>query len=155
MYLRRKRRKKRIVLIFLFIFFALILISPYLFIDISLIGNDVINVDIGKKYSEPGYKGFFLGKNVTKDIKVSNNISKTKGSYYVKYSYKWFVYKRSKKRNVVVKDISSPKIELKGSTPFSLVLGDKYIEPGFTAIDNVDGDVTDKVKMSDNIDSNN
>ena len=71
MYLRRKRRKKRIVLIFLFIFFALILISPYLFIDISLIGNDVINVDIGKKYSEPGYKGFFLGKNVTKDIFIT------------------------------------------------------------------------------------
>lgn len=145
--------KKKVKILIIFVCFIMILFLPYFLINISLFGKNVINVDIGKKYSEPGYKGSFLGKNITNSIKVSNNLKNEKGTYFVKYSYGWLFYKKNVQRKVVVKDISSPKIELVGSNPYSLAIGEEYVEPGFSATDNVDGDLTKNVKVNSNVDS--
>lgn len=42
-------------------------------------------------------------------------------------------------------DLSSPVINLDGDNPLTVVLGGTYTEPGFTATDNEDGDVTANV----------
>ncbi|MFN3939934.1 MAG: DUF5011 domain-containing protein [Chitinophagales bacterium] len=42
-------------------------------------------------------------------------------------------------------DLSSPVITLTGDNPFTVVLGGSYVDPGFTATDNEDGDVTASV----------
>jgi subtilisin family serine protease len=45
-------------------------------------------------------------------------------------------------------DTTPPVLTLKGANPISLFEGDTYVEPGYTAIDNVDGDITSKVTVS-------
>lgn len=47
--------------------------------------------------------------------------------------------------NYVVKDVRRPVIKLKGDKKMVLRAGEEYVEPGFTAEDIFDGDVTDQV----------
>lgn len=53
----------------------------------------------------------------------------------------------------VVKDLAEPTITLEGSEEYVLLIGEKYEEPGFSALDNYDGDVTELVKVEGEPDS--
>lgn len=50
------------------------------------------------------------------------------------------------------KDTTAPVIVLEGSSPQYVAKDSTYVEPGYTANDDVDGDITDLVKTQDNID---
>src|SRR5699024_2326453 len=50
-------------------------------------------------------------------------------------------------------DTESPVIELNGSSSMELVVGDIYEEPGATAKDNVDGDISDNIEITGNVDT--
>ena len=150
---RKRKIKKAVKLLSLVVIVLLVFLLPYFLINIHLIGNNKITIDYGDKYSESGYKGSFLGNNISKDIKVTDNINSKIGEYKVIYTYQWLFYKKTKTRTVEVKDVSSPKIELTGNNPYSLTIGSTYKEPGFKATDNLDGDLTKEVKVKDNIDS--
>ncbi len=54
---------------------------------------------------------------------------------------------------VTVSDQSKPVITLTGEPAMRVSLGETFVEPGFSAQDNVDGDVTTKVSVSGNIDT--
>jgi hypothetical protein len=54
---------------------------------------------------------------------------------------------------VTVEDMTPPNIELYGDTEVNLFFGSDYVEPGFSATDNVDGDVTDRVIVSGSVGS--
>ena len=124
------------------------------FFYFELIGDKTVEVDINKKYLENGAIAKFFNKKID-DIKITNNVNTKKiGKYKVKYSAKAFIFKKRLERTVIVKDKEKPKIELKGESTIYLNIGEKYKEPGFTAKDNVDGDITKKVKTTTNIDSN-
>ena len=56
-------------------------------------------------------------------------------------------------RKIVYDDPIAPKIKLKGKKTITLELGDSYDEPGFTATDNCDGDLTKKVSVTGNVDT--
>lgn len=43
---------------------------------------------------------------------------------------------------------NSPKIEFTGGSTLQILLGDKFVEPGYKALDKEDGDVTEKVVVS-------
>lgn len=153
--MRRKRRIKKTVKYSLLVIVILSLIClPYFLINISLMGDSTTLLDLGEKFSEPGYTGSFLGNNIKSKINVKNDIKDDIGKYKVSYSYSFLFYKKTKNRIVVRKDISPPKIELVGENNVQLLIGQNYNELGFKAIDNVDGDLTDKVKVTDNIDIN-
>lgn len=44
-------------------------------------------------------------------------------------------------------DLESPTIDLAGASQMTLELGSVYVEPGFSATDNVDGDLTEEVRI--------
>jgi hypothetical protein len=46
-------------------------------------------------------------------------------------------------------DNITPVITLKGDNTFTVIIGNEYIDPGFTAKDNKDGDITYLVKVTD------
>ena len=48
----------------------------------------------------------------------------------------------------LVKDTIAPVITLKGANPMTIALNSTYTEPGATAIDNVDGDISNKIIIS-------
>ena len=137
----------------IFIIGITIIIMPYFLINIELYGDDKMVLDYGEKYSEPGYRGNILSDDITSEIKVSDNIKDDVGTYIVKYNYKALFYNKTKERIVQVSDLSGPKITLEGDKNIEVTINTEYKEPGFTAIDNLDGDLTKEVKVSDNIDT--
>ena len=50
-------------------------------------------------------------------------------------------------------DKTAPVIELTGEETITLKVGDSYTEPGYTSIDDYDGDITDKVVKTGNVDT--
>lgn len=146
-------KKKIIISIFLALIISF-LISPYFFIKIKLIGNKEITLDYGEKYSESGYKAYLFNKNISDEIKVSNNIKNELGTYKVTYTYNFLFYKIKKNRVVKVADISAPTISLNGDENIEVTIDTEYVEAGATAIDNLDGDLTDNIKITNNININ-
>lgn len=56
--------------------------------------------------------------------------------------------------NLVLGDWTPPVITLDGDNPIIIVARTSYTEPGYTAIDDVDGDITENVVITNNIDIN-
>lgn len=146
-------KKKTVLFLVLGIVVIGIFISPFLFIKINLVGDGTITVNYGDKYKEPGYLAYLGGKNVTSDVKVSSDIKSSLGTYKVTYKYKFLFYNIVRKRVVKVEDVVGPKIELVGDKELELTINTEYVEPGFKAIDNKDGDVTNSVKVENKIDN--
>lgn len=150
---RRRLKVKRIVIIgIILIVVLLIVLSPFIFVNIKLIGNEKIELDYGEKYSEPGFKAYMFNKEITNKIKVKNNIKESVGNYEVIYGYKFLIYNIKRTRKIVVSDLTGPNITLKGDKELSVTIDTKYEEPGYEAIDKLDGDLTENVKVTDNID---
>lgn len=53
----------------------------------------------------------------------------------------------SVQRVLVYKDPLAPELKLKGEESLTMLAGDAYEEPGWTATDNADGDLSDQVKV--------
>ena len=56
------------------------------------------------------------------------------------------------KRKIPLRDMILPEIQLEGGEDYVITLGTRYEEPGFTATDNVDGDVTAMVRVEGEVD---
>lgn len=143
---------KNIIVLILILLALLLFISPFLFINITMIGDKNIVLNYGDKYSESGYRAKMFNKNITNDIKVTDNIKDDIGKYKVIYSYKFLFYKIKRVRNVEVKDIEKPKLELTGGNVYETTVNEEYNDPGYSAIDNKDGDITDQVVVSGSVD---
>lgn len=57
-------------------------------------------------------------------------------------------------RKIVCYDPIYPEINLEGEQEMILNLGFPYVDPGFTALDNLDGDLTDRVTVKGKVDVN-
>lgn len=118
--------------------------------SITLNGNINQIVCPKHQYKEEGYKAFdeYDGDITDKVIlkKEDNKII-----YQVEDSSK---NKDEKIREIIYQDNEKPKITLKGSSKQNIYLNNPYKEYGFTANDNCDGDITNKVTMSGKVDVN-
>ena len=54
---------------------------------------------------------------------------------------------------VEVSDQDAPVISLEGASSLSIAYGESYIEPGYKAMDNVDGDITERVEVTGEVGS--
>lgn len=142
-----KLKKKNIILLILF----LLLISGGLFyvfynpLDVTL---KIKQLDVGEPFKNQ-FMATANNKDVTKDTRFTSNIQpKKEGLYSVTFTYKR--YKRVMK--IEVKDIGKPNITLIEGEVIKLPINEKYIEPGYEAIDNLDGNITDKVKVEGIVD---
>lgn len=50
-------------------------------------------------------------------------------------------------------DKEKPEIKLKGDAEMTLTVGDAFVDPGFSCVDNVDGDCTSKVTITGTVDT--
>lgn len=118
--------------------------------DIELKGDNPTYVCPNKGYTEEGYTAF---DNYDGDItdKVDAIIDKDNILYRVFDSS----FNRTEvKRDIIHEDKINPSIELKGKRTIYIYEGNSYIEEGYTAFDNCDGDITDKVVSTGNVDTN-
>ena len=85
-------------------------------------------------------------------VSIKNNINTNKlGIYSVIYELKYKGIKIKKVRRVKVVDTHCPNIKLNGTNEKNIFLNEKYVEDGYIAIDNYDGNITDKVSISSNL----
>lgn len=122
---------------------------------IKIKGEKEIILNLKEEYKEKGAKASLFGKDLSKNIKTEGIIDIEKvGTYTITYKISSKYFKKSAKaiRTIKVVDNINPEIKLKGGN-VSLYVGEKYNEPGYTASDNYDGDITKNVVISNNIDA--
>ncbi len=146
--------KNKLNLLFITIFALLIIVALviYNFIllpSIRLKGSRYIEIDYLSEYKEKGYSAHFLHDDITSKVKVVSNVNTKKlGDYEVKYSVNINGFKRQVVRKVKVTDKTAPVIKLASKDDIYVCPNCKYKEEPFSATDNYDGDVTDKVKVT-------
>ena len=97
--------------------------------EITLNGDENLNLEFGKKYEEPGY---------TAIDDLHYEILDSSGN------------RADKVRHINITDTTPPEIKLNGNAFISIVKGTKYEEQGATATDNKDGNLSDKIKITGN-----
>lgn len=144
--------KKNIYISFIYLITsAILLIISYFtlfaqLINIKLNGDDVIKIEVNEKYKELGATVYGTNKGYT--IKGKVDTSKL-ASYTLTYSINSLVNK-TVERHVIVVDSKSPEIKLIGEN-VTIYTYEEYNEPGFTATDNYDGDLTNKITVENNV----
>ncbi|MYC79205.1 MAG: DUF5011 domain-containing protein [Cenarchaeum sp. SB0661_bin_35] len=119
---------------------------------ITLLGQTNMTIPFNTTYVEPGYTatdhedGDLTG-NVTVTGTVNTN---TIGTYTIHYDVTDSAGNNATRQNrtVNVVDETPPSITLMGPANMTVLVNSTYIEPGYTATDNVDGDITSRVVVT-------
>ena len=146
-----KKRRYPILFIILFLLLIVLYVFLHMFVPkITLNGSNTIEISYSDTYQELGANAKFLGKDFTKKIKITENVDTSKiGTYQVIYSLKEGIFHIQKERTVKVVDQKSPTIELDGEGEYNVCPNEKFKEIGFTATDEYDGNLTEKVKVKE------
>ncbi|WP_455721565.1 polysaccharide deacetylase family protein [Agathobacter sp.] len=118
-----------------------------------------ITVEYGNKFEMPKIKAYEKGHFINrkgKEIKctVDSNVDETKvGSYEIKITAKYKKKTKTQTIKVEIVDKKAPEITLTGDAETTVEAGSEYADPGYSAQDNYDGDLTDKVKVSGDVDT--
>ena len=115
--------------------------------------------DFLTKQKEKEYQDVISSLNDDKqklEVKVKGNVNSKKiGKQKITYEVKNKLGIIKKKERIVnVVDKIPPTITLKGAKEIDVILGNKYTDLGYKMIDNVDGDISIKVKVKNNININ-
>ena len=119
----------------------------------SLKGSDTITLLQNQAYIEYGATAVDdIDGNITYRIQIDNSQVDITiiGTYIVKYSIKDISGNEANITrivNVISIDITFPQITLKGKLNITLFLNQKYIEYGATSTDNIDGNITNQIKI--------
>jgi len=145
--------KNKIVLILIGIIIIIITLLTIFyrvtFSCIKIIGAHEIQINYNEEYKDSGVIFKIFNKDLTKKIKIKNNIDNKKiGKYKVTYSVQYLFLNVKKTRIVSVVDNKAPVITLKGEDTVNICPNTLYDEEGYEAIDEYDGNITDKVKRS-------
>lgn len=151
--------KNKLIYIILFLVVISALVTYFLLfnkkeliIDFSLIGDKYVTINYGEEYSEEGYELIVNGNKET-NINIINNIDYSRlGEYKIIYKY-IDDYKEEHELNRIIKIVDNelPIITLEGNLEESIIEGEEYKEKGYNAIDNYDGDITDKVIIDNKV----
>ena len=138
--------------------------------ELRLNGDAAITMAVGTEFVDPGYTATDdYDGDVTSKVVVSGSVDNSKaGTYELTYTVSDTAGNTtSKKRTIIFEKLGNleislgsivdgvtPQISLKGSNPYCMVKGGTYIEPGATATDNVDGNITDKIAVTNKVTGN-
>lgn len=121
---------------------------------ICLVGDSEIAIEPGSTYTELGYTAIDdCDGDVTAAITVSGTVDgNTPGAYTLTYSVTDAGGNTAMVcRTVTVRDIYAPVLTLLGDQTVEMTIGNGFSDPGYTAIDSCDGDVTDLVVVTSDI----
>lgn len=147
----KRKIKKKPVMITGCIFVACLLIFfmwYFLFTPrLSLKGNSYVKVKYNEEYIDEGYEAYILNSNITDKVWTIGEVDTHKvGRYTIKYKVRKNKITITKERVVEVVDDEKPEITLTGENEIIICPNKEYDEEGYTALDNYDGDITDKVE---------
>ena len=125
--------------------------------EINLKGETNITLEGGTPFEEPGFSATIDGEDATDKVEVdykSVNITKV-GTYTLTYSLSNLKGRNTVEvsRTVKIQDTTAPIITLKGDKTMKVKIGEEFKDPGASAADKVDGDLTKSVKIENNVDT--
>lgn len=155
--MKKKKGKKKKIIILLIVLLAIIIITIVSLIVI----NKNIKVTIKKTdetievfsdfKAENGSAKVFKHKlKVKKTGTVDNTVV---GTYKIQYQTKFLLFKKETIKKVNVVDTTKPEMMVTGQQEKLIYVGDTYNDEGATATDKYDGDITDKIEVSNNVDT--
>ncbi len=124
-------------------------------VKITLFGNKVMEIYVGEEYIEPGYYAITnLGEIKTEEVEVINQVNTNKpGNYTITY----ILGDKKATRTVKVLEkeevVGNLTLTLKGNGTIILNQNEEYIEPGYEAIDSIDGNITANVQVEGYLDT--
>ena len=117
-----------------------------------------------RDYEEPGYyaRHCVLSRchDLTKEVVVSvPELEKLKnhtvGEYRINYTLDYLGETYTDIRTITITDSAPPELTLNGPAVVGLYVGQPYSEPGWSAVDDHDGDLTSAVSVEGGVDTNN
>ncbi|WP_231881206.1 immunoglobulin-like domain-containing protein, partial [Oleiphilus sp. HI0123] len=123
---------------------------------ISLLGDNPMDISLGGSYNEAGATATDnVDGDLTSSIAINGSVdTDTPGTYTISYSVsdsEGNVGNATRQVNVIdntSSDTVPPVISLLGNNPILIELGGTYFEPGATAVDGVDGDLSASIAIS-------
>lgn len=102
----------------------------------------------GNPYVEEGYSAYD-----EHDGDLTNQVTSTEADGVVKYVVSDKSGNQTEvERKIPYDDPIAPEIKLVGDATVTITAGEEYREPGYTALDNCDGDITQKVQIEGSVD---
>ncbi len=128
-------------------------------LSINLIGDNTIIISRGSSFLDPGYLALDKKEgDLTDKVQVTGILDTgtlgTYTRYYTVINDKGTLVEI--KRNIIVKERTEKSvltITLNGNSIINLKLGATYFEPGYVANDSIEGNLTDKVEVSNSVNS--
>lgn len=154
--MKKKNRKSTKIIIGMLcgvILFGILLAANfYLYIDS---GDRKVVLEYRAEYADSTPKAYLRGRVFCKEgfplnVEKSGTVDTEKlGTYKVTYRTKFLFWEKQEIQTVCVCDTKAPVITLKSSEDYYVLPGDAYVEEGYTAYDECDGDVTDAVTFTE------
>lgn len=123
---------------------------------ITMNGSNNININKGSTYSDAGATATDnIDGTLTVNASGTVNVNVV-GEYQVTYTATDSSGNQAIPvvRTIIVRDVVAPEITILGSNPYSLNVGNTYVDPGATAMDDVDGNVTSRIQTTSNVNTN-
>ncbi len=142
-----------IVFLMLFCIRIFIIRNGVFSVYFSLHGEETVYVSVNEMYVDAGATCISKFHDYSDEIEIVSNVDTSEiGEYTI--TYKSMQTTQTQSRRVVVQDTTKPQIKLLGNNPTILFLHDTYEEAGASAIDNYEFDVSEKIKIQENINTN-
>jgi hypothetical protein len=122
---------------------------------ITLTGSATINLNVGDSFTDAGATATDnVDGNLTSSIVVTGSVNTAAvGTYTLNYNVSDAAGNAATQvsRTVNVSDGTAPVITLTGSATINLTVGDSFTDPGATATDNVDGNLTSSIVVTGSV----
>ena len=156
--MKKVMKKKKVNKQFIYVFTGIslvvlvfILIAIHIMIPKLKLEKSNIDVNVFDDFNGIGYTAQSFGKDIKDDVEIEGNVDTNKiGTYKVTYKVKNNFFTVKKTLNVNVVDKVAPELELIGNEEYNVCSIDSFIEPGYTSLDNYDGDITSNVIVNRN-----
>ncbi len=123
---------------------------------LQLLGGADETVEVFSPYTDPGVRAQINGENIAVECQTSGKVdSQIPGTYELSYTLKYHLRTYHLKRMVRVADTTPPVLTLNGDKELSVGKRELYQEPGYSAVDNFDGDITARVQVRETSDGDN
>lgn len=148
----------KILLLILTIILALLLYYKFTNINVEFIlnGADEITLEVGNKYKDPGFIAKLNNKNVKDRVAIKSDLDENKiGTYTIKYILKiaFLNINNTIERKINVIDNIEPILTINSESEIKINMYEEFTMPTYEAYDNVDGIITDKIKVESNLDT--
>lgn len=142
---------KRIIIeasIIILLLVSIMVIIFFFIPTIKLNGKKHITIEYGELFEDPKCYASFQGKDISDKIWYEGEVDLEKlGKYILKCKVRKNRFIVSRDRVIEVVDTKKPVIELKGDKEKVICPNTEYVEEGYTAIDNYDGDISKNVNI--------